>query len=92
VSVRFLERLSVRFHWRVSVRSHRLPELDRTDLPWPDRTDLYQRDRTDTREPDRATLDAIRAAGFAIASLERGDFPKAPKFVRPLIVGIAESN
>jgi SAM-dependent methyltransferase len=41
---------------------------------------------------NRATLDAIRAAGFTIASLERSDFPKAPFFVRPLIVGVAESS
>lgn len=39
---------------------------------------------------NRSTLDTIRASGFAVASLERSQIPKAPSFVRPLIVGIAE--
>ena len=38
---------------------------------------------------NRATVDAIRAAGFDIANLTRGEFPKAPPFVRPLVVGTA---
>lgn len=41
---------------------------------------------------NRATLDAIRAAGFTVDSLERGEIPKAPFFVRPLITGVAGSN
>jgi ubiquinone/menaquinone biosynthesis C-methylase UbiE len=41
---------------------------------------------------NRATADAIRAAGFTVASLERGEIPKAPFFVRPLITGTAERN
>lgn len=41
---------------------------------------------------NRSTLDSIRAAGFAVASLERTQFPKAPPFVRPLIIGIAETS
>lgn len=41
---------------------------------------------------NRSTLDTIRAAGFSVASLERTQFPKAPPFVRPLIIGIAETN
>lgn len=41
---------------------------------------------------NRATVDAIRAAGFTIRSLERGELAKAPPFVRPLAVGTAESN
>ena len=41
---------------------------------------------------NRATLDAIRAAGFRITSLKRDQFPKAPPFVRPLVVGTAESG
>lgn len=39
---------------------------------------------------NRSTLDTIRAAGFSVASLERTQLPKAPPFVRPLVVGIAE--
>jgi ubiquinone/menaquinone biosynthesis C-methylase UbiE len=39
---------------------------------------------------NRATVDAIRAAGFTITSLERHQTPKAPPFVRPLVVGAAE--
>jgi ubiquinone/menaquinone biosynthesis C-methylase UbiE len=38
---------------------------------------------------NRATVDAIRAAGFRIASLKTHTFPKAPPFVRPLVVGAA---
>ena len=40
---------------------------------------------------NRSTLDAIRAAGFTITSLERHKMPKAPPFVRPLVIGMAES-
>jgi ubiquinone/menaquinone biosynthesis C-methylase UbiE len=40
---------------------------------------------------NRATVDAIRSAGFRITSLKRDQFPKAPPFVRPLVVGTAES-
>jgi ubiquinone/menaquinone biosynthesis C-methylase UbiE len=38
---------------------------------------------------NRATLDAIRAAGFTIDEVEHGELPKSPKFVRPLAVGSA---
>jgi len=41
---------------------------------------------------NRSTLDALRAANFTIASLERSEIPKAPFFVRPLISGAAERN
>ena len=40
---------------------------------------------------NRPTLTSIEAAGFTISSLERTTLPKAPKFVRPLIVGEATS-
>jgi ubiquinone/menaquinone biosynthesis C-methylase UbiE len=39
---------------------------------------------------NRETVDAIRAAGFTITSLERHQLPKAPPFVRPLVVGVAQ--
>jgi hypothetical protein len=38
---------------------------------------------------NRATVAAIEAAGFTISSLQREDFPKAPPFVRPLVIGAA---
>ena len=38
---------------------------------------------------NRPTLDAIRAAGFAIADVTHGELPKAPPFARPLIAGVA---
>jgi ubiquinone/menaquinone biosynthesis C-methylase UbiE len=38
---------------------------------------------------NRPTLDRIQAAGFSIASVTHGELPKAPRFVRPLIVGAA---
>ena len=37
------------------------------------------------------TLDSIRAAGFSIEKLEHGTLEKAPPFVRPLVVGVAEA-
>jgi ubiquinone/menaquinone biosynthesis C-methylase UbiE len=38
---------------------------------------------------NRRTLSAIEAAAFSVSSLEHGTIPRAPKFVRPLIVGTA---
>jgi len=40
-------------------------------------------------ECNRATLSSIQAAGFDVTQLEHSTLPKAPKFVRPLIVGTA---
>ena len=40
---------------------------------------------------NRATVDAIRAAGFTITSLQRESFPKAPPFIRPMVVGAASA-
>jgi ubiquinone/menaquinone biosynthesis C-methylase UbiE len=40
---------------------------------------------------NRPTLTTIEAEGFAVSSLERTVMPKAPKFVRPLIIGVATS-
>lgn len=39
----------------------------------------------------RPTLNSIRAAGFSIERLEHGTLEKAPPFVRPLVVGVAEA-
>jgi ubiquinone/menaquinone biosynthesis C-methylase UbiE len=41
---------------------------------------------------NRPTLDAIRDAGFSVTALTRDQIPKAPPFVRPLIVGTASAN
>jgi ubiquinone/menaquinone biosynthesis C-methylase UbiE len=38
---------------------------------------------------NRPTLDSIRAAGFTVDQVEHTVLPKAPPFVRPLIVGCA---
>lgn len=41
---------------------------------------------------NRPTLSTIEAAGFTVSQLEQTEMPKAPKFVRPLIVGAAVCN
>jgi ubiquinone/menaquinone biosynthesis C-methylase UbiE len=38
---------------------------------------------------NRSTLATIEATGFTVSRLEHSELPKAPKFVRPLIVGSA---
>jgi ubiquinone/menaquinone biosynthesis C-methylase UbiE len=38
---------------------------------------------------NRQTLETIRSAGFEVTELEQTELPKAPPFVRPLIVGTA---
>ena len=40
---------------------------------------------------NRPTLATIEAAGFGVSQLEHTTLPKAPKFVRPLIIGVATS-
>jgi ubiquinone/menaquinone biosynthesis C-methylase UbiE len=42
-------------------------------------------------ECNRRTLEAIEAEQFEVSRVERTETPKAPKFVRPLIVGAATS-
>lgn len=39
---------------------------------------------------NRPTLDSITAAGFEVGTVEHGELPKAPSFVRPLIMGTAQ--
>jgi ubiquinone/menaquinone biosynthesis C-methylase UbiE len=39
--------------------------------------------------PNRRTLDRIRDAGFEVTSLEHDTLKHTPKFIRPLIVGVA---
>jgi ubiquinone/menaquinone biosynthesis C-methylase UbiE len=43
-------------------------------------------------ECNRQTLSAIEGAGFTISQVEETEFPKAPKFARPLIIGTAVSG
>jgi ubiquinone/menaquinone biosynthesis C-methylase UbiE len=38
---------------------------------------------------NRPTLETIRSAGFEVTGLEQTELPKAPPFVRPLIIGTA---
>jgi ubiquinone/menaquinone biosynthesis C-methylase UbiE len=38
---------------------------------------------------NRSTLDTIKQAGFTVTSLEHTALPRAPKFVRPTITGVA---
>jgi len=42
-------------------------------------------------ECNRPTLSAIEATGFTVSHVDHTELPKAPKFVRPSIVGVAES-
>jgi ubiquinone/menaquinone biosynthesis C-methylase UbiE len=39
---------------------------------------------------NRPTVDGIRAAGFEITQLTQSTLPKAPKHVRPMVVGVAQ--
>jgi len=68
----------------------------RSDEPrlaeWQDRMNRLNRIVAYGCNCNRSTIDAIRAAGFRITSLKRDQFPKAPSFVRPLVVGTAEST
>ena len=68
----------------------------RSDEPrlaaWQDRLNGLNRMIAHGCNCNRATVDAIRSAGFRITSLKRDQFPKAPPFVRPLVVGTAESS
>ena len=42
-------------------------------------------------ECNRPTLASITEAGFSIDRVEHGTLPKAPKFVRPLVAGVASN-
>jgi ubiquinone/menaquinone biosynthesis C-methylase UbiE len=68
----------------------------RSDEPrlaaWQDRLNGLNRIVAHGCNCNRSTLDAIRAAGFTVTSLEQGNLAKAPPFVRPLIVGTAEAH
>jgi ubiquinone/menaquinone biosynthesis C-methylase UbiE len=59
---------------------------------WQDRLNGLNRIVAHGCNCNRSTLNAIRAAGFTVTSLEQGNLAKAPPFVRPLIVGTAEAH
>ena len=40
---------------------------------------------------NRATVDGLRAAGFTVEKLQHSELPKAPPFVRPLVIGSASA-
>jgi ubiquinone/menaquinone biosynthesis C-methylase UbiE len=67
----------------------------RSDEPglaaWQDRLNRLNRIVAHGCNCNRATVEAIRDAGLTISSLHRGQLIKAPPFVRPLVVGAAES-
>lgn len=56
---------------------------------WQDRLNGVNRIIAHGCHCNRATLGAIRDAGFTIIELTRGELPKAPPFVRPLAMGAA---
>jgi len=56
---------------------------------WQDRLNALNKIVAHGCNCNRATVDAIRAAGFTITSLKTDTVPKAPPFVRPLVVGTA---
>ena len=43
-------------------------------------------------ECNRSTLESIAGAGFEVIQVEHGELPKAPSFVRPLVVGVATTT
>jgi len=56
---------------------------------WQDRLNGLNRIVAHGCNCNRSTLDTIRQAGFSIRSLEKTVLPKAPAFVRPLVIGTA---
>ncbi len=65
----------------------------RSDEPrlakWQDRLNGLNRIVAHGCSCNRSTVDAILQSGFTIRSLEKTVLPKAPPFVRPLVIGTA---
>jgi ubiquinone/menaquinone biosynthesis C-methylase UbiE len=81
--------------WRVLKPGGQLLFIEhvRSDDPrlakWQDRLNGLNRIVAHGCNCNRSTLDAIQQTGFTIRSLEKTELPKAPPFVRPLVIGIA---
>ena len=81
--------------WRVLTPGGRLLFIehvrsDRASLArWQDRLNGLNRIVAHGCNCNRSTLDTIRHAGFVVEEVEHGTLPKAPPFLRPLIVGTA---
>ena len=56
---------------------------------WQDRLERPWRVVAMGCHPNRSTLERIQAAGFDVQDLRRGELPKSPPIVRPLIAGRA---
>lgn len=59
---------------------------------WQDRLERPWRVVAMGCHPNRATLERIEAAGFELEELERGELPKSPPIVRPMITGRARRD
>jgi SAM-dependent methyltransferase len=64
------------------------PELAR----WQDRLESPWRFLADGCHCNRDTAAAIDAAGFELGDVKRGELPKLPQLVRPLVTGTATTN
>jgi ubiquinone/menaquinone biosynthesis C-methylase UbiE len=59
---------------------------------WQDRLESPWRFLADGCHCNRDTAAAIDAAGFQLGDIERGELPKLPQIVRPLVTGSARLN
>jgi ubiquinone/menaquinone biosynthesis C-methylase UbiE len=57
---------------------------------WQDRLNGFQNRVGHGCNCNRPTLDTIASQGFSVTDVEHARFPKAPPFVRPMVVGAAE--
>jgi len=62
---------------------------DSESARWQDRLEKPWRFLADGCHCNRDTVATLRASGLALANVERGEVPKAPPIVRPLVVGRA---
>jgi SAM-dependent methyltransferase len=73
-----------------------LSEHVRSDDPkqarWQDRLERIWGFVANGCHPNRRTLDAIRAAGFDVSDIEKGELPGVPALVRPRVSGSARAS